>query len=73
VYTLGVVIKKLQDMVKQKAKRTEKQNLIIKAYMKVKMVHPSYQEIADQVGVSKKYAYDVIQKHIEQNGIFGIK
>lgn len=43
---------------------TDRQREIIKEWEKTKVVHPSYQEIADKVGSPKSYCHKVIQKYL---------
>lgn len=50
--------------------------IIIKEYGKLRMVHPTYGEIAKKIGVSKTYVYQVIKdyrmvKFLEQKNKIG--
>ncbi len=55
---------------------TPVQQKIIKTYQQlaeVKTVYPSYTVLAKKVGVSRKYAFNVIKEWRKQNKTFGLK
>lgn len=43
---------------------TEKQREIIKEWKNVKIVHPSYGEIAKKIGVAKSYVFKTVSEYL---------
>jgi hypothetical protein len=37
---------------------------ILKEYYKMKLVHPSYQQIASKLGCNKTYVFRVVKQHL---------
>lgn len=44
---------------------TDRQREIIKEWEKTKVVHPSYQEIANKVGATKGYCFKIVQRYLK--------
>ena len=42
---------------------------IIRLWKKTRLVHPSLQEIASQVGVSKQIVHKVVHRYMDKHGI----
>jgi len=53
--------------------KKNKKKEIIRLYEQVEIKHPRFIDIANKVGVTRQYVYQVIQLYLAQNQVFGLK